>query len=258
MKITIIGAGEMGGAFAHGLLKSELFKADDITVANPHDAKLMPFAQLGASVTTDNVVAAENADIVAIVVKPKVVKTVIDQLKPVLNYKKQIIINMAASIKSDQLLAWLEKDGETPALFQVIPNIGIAYKASMSFIVPCGATNGQVSLIQEIFNDLGKGMIVDESLLGPGTALSGCGIAYAMRYIRAASEGGVQMGFKADVAKDIVLQTVKGAVTLLQESGLHPEAAIDQVTTPGGLTIRGLNTMEHYGFSNAVIEGLMS
>lgn len=77
-----------------------------------------------------------------------------------------------------------------------------------------------------------------------------------MRYIRAASEGGVELGFKADVAKDIVMQTVLGAVKLLQASGMHPEQAIDLVTTPGGVTIKGLNEMEHAGFTSAVIRGL--
>lgn len=87
-------------------------------------------------------------------------------------------------------------------------------------------------------------------------ALASCGIAYAMRYVRAATEGGVELGFKADAAKDIVLQTIKGAALLLQKSGANPEAEIDKVTTPGGFTIRGLNAMEKEGFTNAVIEGL--
>ena len=103
---------------------------------------------------------------------------------------------------------------------------------------------------------MGQTIITEERLLGAGTTLASCGIAYAMRYVRAASEGGVELGFKADQAKDIVLQTMKGAVALLQASGLHPEAAIDLVTTPGGLTIKGLNEMEHAGFTSAVIRGL--
>ena len=81
-------------------------------------------------------------------------------------------------------------------------------------------------------------------------------MAYAMRYVRAAAEGGVELGFKANMAKDIVLQTMKGAVELLQANGNHPEAEIDKVCTPGGLTIRGLNEMEHAGFTSAVIRGL--
>ena len=91
---------------------------------------------------------------------------------------------------------------------------------------------------------------------GAGTTLASCGIAYAMRYIRAAAEGGVELGFKADDAKRIVMQTVEGAVKLLEATGLHPEAAIDMVTTPGGVTIKGLNEMEHAGFTSAVIRGL--
>ena len=107
-----------------------------------------------------------------------------------------------------------------------------------------------------VFNDLGKALFVEERLLGMGTAMAGCGIAYAMRYVRAAMEGGVELGFKADLSRDIVLQTVKGAVALLEATGHHPEAEIDKVTTPGGLTIKGLNEMEHAGFTSAVVRGL--
>ena len=103
---------------------------------------------------------------------------------------------------------------------------------------------------------MGSTLLTDEQHLAAGTTLASCGIAYAMRYIRAASEGGVELGFKADDAKAIVMQTMKGAVELLEASGMHPEAAIDLVTTPGGVTIKGLNEMEHAGFTSAVIRGL--
>ncbi len=256
MKIAIIGAGEMGGAFATGLLKSSLFKPSDITVSNPHDGKLKPFLQQGASVTTDNKIAVEGADVVVIVVKPKVVKAVIDELSPVLNYEKQLIVNMAASISLSQLKEWLTKDGKTPSLFQAMPNIGIAERQSMTFLVPDDAADKNLKTVESIFDDLGQTMVTDESLLTAGNALAGCGIAFIMRYVRAASEAGVELGLKADTAKNIVLQTMKGAVALLEESGSNPEAEIDKVTTPGGLTIKGLNTMEKNGFSNAVIEGI--
>ena len=143
-----------------------------------------------------------------------------------------------------------------PPLFLVIPNIAIAQLASMTFIVPCDTTQQQTELIQGIFNDMGTSLLTDEQHLASGTTLASCGIAYAMRYIRAAAEGGVELGFKADDAKKIVMQTMKGAVELLEASGMHPEAAIDLVTTPGGLTIKGLNEMEHAGFTSAVIRGL--
>ena len=107
-----------------------------------------------------------------------------------------------------------------------------------------------------MFNVAGETRSVEARQFGAGMALASCGIAYAMRYVRAATEGGVELGFKADAAKDIVLQTIKGAALLLQKSGANPEAEIDKVTTPGGFTIRGLNAMEKEGFTNAVIEGL--
>ncbi|MBM6992407.1 MAG: pyrroline-5-carboxylate reductase [Prevotella sp.] len=256
MKISVIGAGEMGGAFAAGLLKGTLFQANDITVANPHEGKLTKFAQLGASVTTDNKVAADGADFVAIVVKPGVVKSVIDEIKDELDYKKQTIINMAASITIDQLEEWLKKDGEVPEIFQAIPNIGIEERASMTFIAPNGKGAANINKAKDIFDDLGLSMVTNESLLFTGTAMAGCGIAYVMRFMRAATEAGVELGFKANDAKDIIVQTMNGAVKLLQANGGHPEAEIDKVTTPGGMTIRGLNAMEKNGFSNAVIEGI--
>jgi pyrroline-5-carboxylate reductase len=143
-----------------------------------------------------------------------------------------------------------------PALFLVIPNIAIAQMESMTFMVPVGANEKQTTTIKEVFDEMGKTLITDEKHLAAGTTLASCGIAYAMRYIRAASEGGVELGFKADDAKKIVMQTMEGAVSLLEASGLHPEAAIDLVTTPGGVTIKGLNEMEHAGFTSAVIRGL--
>lgn len=260
MKIAIIGAGEMGGAFAAGLLKSTLdkdplFKPEDITVSNPHEEKLLRFQELGASVTTDNKVAIAGADFITIAVKPKVVKKVIDELKPLIDYDSQLIVNMAASISIAQLSQWLDKNGKVPGIVQALPNIGIAERASMTFLSPGASVVTRLAKVREVFDRVGSTLVVDEPLLNAGTALSGCGIAYIMRFVRAASEAGVELGFKADVAKDIVLQTMQGAVSLLKATGANPEAEIDKVTTPGGMTIKGLNAMEQAGFTNAVIQG---
>ena len=152
----------------------------------------------------------------------------------------------------------MAKDGgKLIPTFLVIPNIAIAQLESMTFIAPAMAVEQQhTDVVKDLFDAMGKSIITDEQHLGAGTTLASCGIAYAMRYIRAASEGGVELGFKADEAKQIVMQTMKGAVTLLEATGLHPEAAIDLVTTPGGVTIKGLNEMEHNGFTSSVIKGL--
>ena len=261
MKIAIIGAGAMGGAMTDGFIKSGAVKPADISVANPTAKKLEHFALQGASVTTDNKTAADGADIVIIAVKPWLVEQVVNELKPVLNYTRQTIITVAAGISGSQFTSWLKKDDElsavnTPQTFIVIPNTAIAVLSSMSFVVPVNATADTTATIKELFDNVGQTMVTEERLLGAGMTLASCGIAYAMRYVRAAAEGGVELGFKADVAKDIVLQTLKGAVDLLQANGNHPEAEIDKVCTPGGLTIRGLNEMEHAGFTSAVIRGL--
>ena len=256
MKIAIIGAGAMGGAMADGFIKSGAVKPADISVANPTAQKLEHFALQGASVTTDNKTAAEGADIVIIAVKPWLVEQVVNELKPVLNYTRQTIITVAAGISGSQFTAWLKKDDAVPQTFIVIPNTAIAVLASMTFIVPVNATADTTTTVKALFDNVGQTMVTDERHLSAGMTLASCGIAYAMRYVRAAAEGGVELGFKADMAKDIVLQTMKGAVELLQANGNHPEAEIDKVCTPGGLTIRGLNEMEHAGFTSAVIRGL--
>ena len=244
----------MGGATVEGLIKGQQFKNEDITVSDPSQAVVDKFAKMGVSVTTDNKLAAQSADIVCVVVKPWLVEKVLTDIKSELDPKKQILIVIAAGVPSDSIKGWLGE--KCPPLFLVIPNIAIAEMASMTFVVPVGATEEDTQKIISIFDEMGNTLITDEQHLASGTTLASCGIAYAMRYIRAAAEGGVELGFKADDAKKIVMQTMKGAVELLEASGLHPEAAIDLVTTPGGLTIKGLNEMEHAGFTSAVIRGL--
>lgn len=258
MKIAVIGAGAMGGAIAEGFVHSGRFLPSDITVSAPHESTLERFAALGIRTTTDNRHAAEGADVVIVAVKPWLVENVISGIKPMLDYSTQTVVSVAAGVSGDRLTAMLAKeDGSRPETFIAIPNIAISVGCSMTFIVAVNGDATATEKIEDMFNSVGSSLIVDEHLLGAGTALASCGIAYAMRYVRAASEGGVELGFKAGAARDIVLQTVKGAVALLQANGNHPEAEIDKVTTPGGLTIRGLNEMERAGFTNAVIRGLV-
>lgn len=246
----------MGGAFAEGLLSSDDFNPADLTISNPHEDKLKRFAIQGASTTTSNTAAIKNAEVVVLAVKPWIVPDVVDEIMDTLDYKRQIIVSFAASVNGNQLRKLFERDGRRPRMFEACPNIAIAQCQSMTFLVPVEADDETTKKIEDLFNLLGLTMTVDERALSAGTAMAGCGIAYVMRFVRAATEGGVELGFKADVAKDIMLQTMKGAVALLQQTGMHPEAAIDKVTTPGGLTIRGLNAMEENGFTKAVIAGL--
>ena len=234
----------MGGATVEGLISCGAYRSEDITVSDPAEVVLKKFAAKGVNVTTDNQEAVKGADVVFVVVKPWLVEPVLNGIKDALNPDRQLLVVIAAGVTSVSIQEWL--GSKCPALFLAIPNIAIAQLASVTFLVPAAANASQ----------LGDAMLVEERLMNAGMVLASCGIAYAFRYIRAASEGGVELGFKAQQAQEIVMQTLKGAVALLEAEGLHPEAAIDQVTTPGGTTIRGLNAMEQAGFTNAVIQGL--
>lgn len=245
----------MGGAIAEGLLKTDNFCASDLVVSDHHEQVLKHFAEKGAATTPCNKEAARQADVVCVVVKPWHVEKTLLGIKEVMNYAKQTLLVVAAGVPSASILQWMDKEGSVPPLFLVMPNIAIAYMASATYITPVGASAETVDAITNLFNKMGRTFLLEEDHYPAATALS-CSIAYAMRYARASMEAAVELGFKAPQAKDIVLQTMQGAISLLQATGEHPEAVIDKVTTPGGLTIRGLNEMEHAGFTSAVIRGV--
>lgn len=259
MNITIIGAGAMGGSTAEGIIRSKMLESvSQLCVADASPEALERFSKQGVRTTRDNCEAVRGADLVAVVVKPWITESVLTQIKDTLDYKSQQLIVIAAGVSSETIASCLRKDSmpELPPYYLVIPNIAIAVLNSMTFIVPVGASAGQTAVVTGVFDKMGSTIVTEERLLTAGTTLASCGIAYAMRYIRASVEGGVELGFKAKDAEKIVEQTVKGAVELLQATGAHPESKIDEVTTPGGVTIKGLNEMEHAGFTSAVIRGL--
>ena len=259
MKIAIIGAGNMGGALARGLAKGSLIPTHEIYLSNPSTPKLeaikAEFPQIKTS--TDNCAAAKATDIVVLAVKPWKVEEVLAEIKPHLDYSRQAVASMVGGLGIAQLSAWLDKgDGILPATYLIMPNTAIATMSSMTFLCSARSTDGMDSQLLDIFNELGKAMLIEESAMAAATSLASCGIAYALRYIRAAMEGGVELGIRAEEAKHIVMQTLRGAVDVLEQNNTHPEAEIDRVTTPGGLTIKGLNAMEAAGFTHSVIEGL--
>lgn len=254
MKLTVIGAGNMGGALIHGWAKSG--KVESITIADKNEKLLESFKQKYPTIntTTDNVAAVKGADIVVVVVKPWLMPVVLGELKEVLDTEKQLIVSDAANFTTDKLAETLGKDGQ---YFYVIPNIAAEFGASMSFIAKgASATTENLDKVKALYDICGDSLVVTENLVGPGMMMASCGIAYVMRYIRAQMEGGVEMGFYPQQAKQIALQTMQGAVSLLKETGWHPEEAIDKVTTPGGVTIKGLNELDHAGFNSAVIRSL--
>lgn len=254
MKLAVIGAGNMGGALIKGWAKSG--KIANITIADKNETLLKQFKSDYPAIqtTTDNVAAVKGADVVVLVVKPWLMKLVLEEVCGVLDLNRQIIVSDAANFTTAMLGEQLGAAGQ---YFYVIPNIAAEFGASMSFIAK-GKDSGAESLqtVEELYALVGDTLVVEERLVGPGMMMASCGIAYVMRYIRAQMEGGCEMGFYPAQAKQIALQTMQGAVSLLKETGWHPEEAIDKVTTPGGVTIKGLNELDHAGFNSAVIRSL--
>ena len=281
MKIAFIGTGNMGGAIVKGLIKSGTCSPEDIICTSKTEATLDKLRQYNDKlcVCRDNKEAVSKSDIIVLAVKPWFVSEVIDEIRPVVNLKRQIIVSVAAGISLKELTSLLVPDYELheierinadieerepifpegfaePILFRVVPNTAAEVLESVTFISARGANEEQRALMCQLFSSIGYTMMIDEKLIPSATSLASCGIAFAMRYIRAAMEGGVELGFRPKEAACIVEHTVKGAAMLLLNNSMHPEAAIDKVTTAGGITIKGLNAMERAGFTNAVIEGL--
>ena len=254
MKITIIGAGNMGGAIARGLAKGSIFSDNDITCTAKSIATLekLRATNPGFTLLTDNQQAVKGADIVVFAVKPWLMKEVIEQVRPALLPDSQIYISVAAGITCQELSEWTGSS----SVIRVIPNTAIEIQESMTFITAASLDMPHLQLAEKIFSELGTTMTVPEKQLAACTALASCGIAFAMRYIHASAQGGVEIGVKASDAQKIVEHTMIGAAKLLLAKNAHPATEIDKVTTPGGITIRGLNEMEHAGFTSAVIKGL--
>lgn len=253
-KIGIIGVGNMGGAIALGLLKSEFVPAEDIYVSDRKENVLDKFNTLGVHTFQDNLAAVQNADVIIVAVKPYHIEGVINEIKSVLSPDK-IFISIVAGVGIDDLG---EMAGKEIPIFRVMPNTAIALQESLTCISANGNTAQHKDYVVELFNKLGKTVEIGEELMAAATVLSSCGIAYALRYIRAAMQGGIEIGFGAEMAQFITAQTVKGATELVLQSGNHPEREIDKVTTPMGVTITGLNEMEHKGFSSSLIQGVLA
>lgn len=252
MKIAIIGAGNIGGAIASGLMESGYCAVSEIVVSDPEESKVNKLVSdyPGLQGTDDNAEAVKDADIVLIAVKPWLVEPLLSSLELKDN---QILASVAAGVTFEKLAAYT---GKSLAMFRIIPNTAIRKRASMSLIASMGADEEQEKLMLDIFNRLGMAMLIPESKMEAGTAVSSCGIAYVLKYIYAATEAGVEMGLYPHEAMMMVAQSVKGAAELLLSGDTHPAVEIDKVTTPGGLTIKGVNTLDAEGFSAAVIKAV--
>ncbi|HYI78516.1 MAG TPA: pyrroline-5-carboxylate reductase [Chryseolinea sp.] len=254
-KIAIIGGGNLGSAIAEGLLKSKFIAAGNLTITRRNVEVLSSLKSQGVNVISDNRAAIQKSDVIIVALKPYNVKEVLEGLRDNFDRSKHIVISVVTGVSLKELTAMVAHGAP---VFRAMPNTAIAIQESVTCICHEGALNEQVNYVTELFNQLGITIAIDEKLMDAATVLGACGIAYALRFIRAAMQGGIEIGFDAKTANLIAAQTVKGSAELLLKLNRHPEEEIDKVTTPKGCTIAGLNEMEHQGFSSSLIKGIVT
>ena len=252
-KITIIGSGNIGLSLAKGLVNKAYCKADQITLTRRNLKTMTSEVAAGFNVSDRKSVAIYDADIVVLAVLPQQLKKVLEEIASAVNPEKQLVISVVSGVSCADVRKEL---GNNVQVIRAMPNTAIAIGQSMTCIASDNASEDNMKEVTALFETVGAVISINEDLMTAATALCACGIAFFLRSIRAASQGGVEIGFHAHDALKMAVQTAKGAADLLLITQAHPEGEIDKVTSPKGCTIAGLNEMEHNGFSSAFIKGI--
>lgn len=252
-KICIIGGGKMGQAICRGIIEKKVYLPEEIIITTRTKADAEHLSKFQTAVSLENITAIQASQIIIICVLPQQFNNLMQEIKGSFT-AKHTVISIVTGVSIADIRSFT---GSSPSVVRVMPNTAINIGQSMTCLVD--DQNNQPAAIQsalKIFNAVGKTLIIDESKMSAATALCACGIAFFMRAIRAASQGGIEIGFHAEESLFMAAQTALGAGALLSELGRHPEHEIDNVTSPQGCTIAGLNQMEHSGFSSALIRGI--
>ncbi|MDX2361169.1 MAG: pyrroline-5-carboxylate reductase [Crocinitomicaceae bacterium] len=253
VKIGIIGCGNLGlsilSGIQHNMTDVQLFGSKrDL-------AKLEEFEQVNTTFTTDNELLIKESDIIVIALKPYTLLSFLETHSSLLDPERHTIVSCATGITLEQIQSAIKAP---IGIYRAMPNTAAAVNESVTAISCTSDPLNRKEMIDKIFASLGTVIHIDEALMESATILGACGVAYVLRFMRAMIQGGIEVGFNAQTATDIVSQTMKGAAELIIQNGTHPEEEIDKVTTPKGCTIVGLNEMEHAGFSSALIKGIVA
>jgi pyrroline-5-carboxylate reductase len=251
--IAILGSGNIGLSLAKGLVKSGICQPEQITLTRRNVNALAPLADKGYKVSDDNPKAVKEADIVVLAVLPQQLNKLLHEIKPSVWEQRHLLISVISGVSCADIRRQLDLEVQ---VVRAMPNTAIAIRQSMTCIATDNASAENMDVVKSLFDTVGVTIQINEELMTSATALCACGIAFFLRSIRAASQGGTEIGFHAHDALKMAAQTAKGAADLLLQLASHPEQEIDKVTSPSGCTIAGLNEMEHNGFSSAMIKGI--
>jgi len=255
VRVAVLGAGKMGGILLQAFLKENLFAADKIRGTVSHAERALALStQWGVDVSTNNLEAVRQSDLILIGVKPFQVPDLIAEIKPALTPAKTLV-TFAASVKTRSIE---EAAGLDIAVVRAMPNTPSALGAGVAAL--CRGRfvkNEQMELAQRLFETVGRTVLVDEKHMDAVTGLSGSGPAYLYIIIEALAEAGVKVGLPRDIATQLAAQTAFGAAKMVLETGYHPALLKDAVTTPAGCTIDGILELEEGGLRVTLIKAVM-
>jgi pyrroline-5-carboxylate reductase len=254
LRVAVLGAGKMGGILLQAFLKNTLFAPEQIVATVQHPERALALsAQFGVEVITDNLAAAQRADVVLLGVKPIQVPALIETIKPALTGDK-LIVSFAASVKTASIE---DASGINIAVIRAMPNTPAMLAAGITAL--CAGryvSDSQMAVAQRIFQTVGRTVVVDEKHMDAVTGLSGSGPAFLYIIIEALAEAGVNVGLPRDVATLLAAQTTYGSARMVLETGYHPALLKDAVTTPAGCTVDGILELEEGGLRVTLIKAV--
>lgn len=251
MRFGFIGAGRMATALAKGFLSADLAQPNDVVASDAIAAACQEFARAtGGRAMANNRQTAANCDVLFLAVKPQQMVEVLADLHGQLT-PGHLVISIAAGIPLKAISQGL---GAGPRLVRVMPNTPcLVGSGASAYCLGPGATAADGELVTRLLSAVGEAVQTPEKLLDAVTGLSGSGPAFVYVMIEALSDGGVNMGLPRDIATTLAAQTVLGAARMVLSTGEHPGVLKDQVASPGGTTIAGLQALEEHGLRAALI-----
>jgi pyrroline-5-carboxylate reductase len=253
-KIAILGGGNLGRALALGWVGAGRFPASDIYLTRRQGEKLSDLAESGFQTGADNRVAVRGSELIILAVQPQQLDALLAEIAGDLDANRHRLVSVVSGVSTSHIRAVV---GDAVPLVLAMPNTAVAIGESMTCLSAGPGSEQALSEAEGLFELVGKTLVIAEDMMGPATALCACGVAFFLRCVRAASQGGIEIGFHPEEALLLAGQTARGAAALSLRENAHPEGEIDRVTTPRGCTIAGLNEMEHRGLSSALIKGLI-
>jgi len=255
LPIAILGGGNIGTAIAKGLVASGLCPPGEITITRRDLSAIRSLEELGLKLSSESAEVVQSSKTIILAVRPLQLPGLVETIKDSIDPSRHVVLSVASGVSIEETKRLIGK--ELPVV-RVMPSTAIAVRESMTCLSASQNDREALEISRSIFSTLGQTQVIEEQFFSSATSLCACGTAFFLRAIRAASQGGIEIGFHSEEAILMAAQTARGAASLLLETNSHPEEQIDKVTTPRGCTIAGLNQMEHEGFSSALIKGIVT